>query len=277
MLFRSKKVCDENNMPTVPLSPKTVGQAMCVPFGAVFKRWLIPNTVTKTLHAEKYFSPDLTAHKIKEYPYYLDIENQIKMLKSFNRPVILVDDLLNKGYRLQALEPFFKKYDVNVQKFIVAIMSGQGKEIAESMNINVDAAYFIPKIKVWFYESKLYPFIDGDAIWRGSIPDSNLINSVNLILPYSPMSYVSDASKEGLYHLSETALMNAIEIMEAVEYTYERQNDRLLTINRLGEVLNTPRYPDKGNHIFYSDNIKPSEYIFDDLEQLKKMKSLYRG
>ena len=272
-----KKVCDENNMPTVPLSPKTVGQAMCVPFGAVFKRWLIPNTVTKTLHAEKYFSPDLTAHKIKEYPNYLDIENQIKMLKSFNRPVILVDDLLNKGYRLQALEPFFKKYDVNVQKFIVAIMSGQGKEIAESMNINVDAAYFIPKIKVWFYESKLYPFIDGDAIWRGSIPDSNLINSVNLILPYSPMSYVSDASKEGLYHLSETALMNAIEIMEAVEYTYERQNDRLLTINRLGEVLNTPRYPDKGNHIFYSDNIKPSEYISDDLEQLKKMKSLYRG
>lgn len=271
-----KKVCDENNMPTVPIVPKTVGKAMCVPFGAVFKRWLIPNTVTKTLHAEKYFSPDLMSHQIKEYPYYLDIENQIKMLKSYDRPVILVDDLLNKGYRLQALEPFFKKYDVCVQKFIVAIMSGQGKEIAESMNIKVDAAYFIPKIKVWFYESKLYPFIDGDAIWRGSIPESNLINSVNLILPYSPMGYVTDAPKDGIYELSETALINAIEIMSAVEATYEKLNDRLLTIDRLGEVLNTPRYPDKGKHIFHSDNVKPSEYIIDDLEQLRKMKSFYK-
>lgn len=272
-----KKVCEENNMPTVPIKPKTVGKAMCVPFGAVFKRWLLPNTVTKTLHAEKYFSPDLMTHQIKEYPFYLDIENQIKMLKSFDRPVILVDDLLNKGYRVKALEPYFKKYEVEVQKFIVGIMSGNGKEIAESMDMKVDSAYFIPKIKVWFYESKLYPFIDGDAIWRGSIPDSNLINSVNLILPYSPVSYVVDASKEAIYNLSEVALINAIEIMSAVEIAYEKLNDRLLTIDRLGEVLSTPRYPDKGKNIFYSDNVKPSEYIKDDLEQLRKLKTFYIG
>jgi hypothetical protein len=272
-----KKVCEENHMPSQPLVPKKVGKSMCVPFGAVFKRWLLPNTVTKTLHAEKYFSTDLLSHQIKEYPFYLDVENQIKMLKSFDRPVILVDDLLNKGYRVKALEPYFKKYDVEIQKFIVGIMSGTGKEVAESMNIKVDSAYFIPKIKVWFYESKLYPFIDGDAVWRGSIPDSNLINSVNLILPYSPVSYVVDASKESIYNLSETALINAIEIMAAVEIAYEKQNDRLLTIDRLGEVLNTPRYPDKGKNIFYSDNVKPSEYIKDDLEQLRKLKSFYIG
>ncbi len=272
-----KKVCEENHMPSTPLVPKKVGKSMCVPFGAVFKRWLLPNTVTKTLHAEKYFSTDLLSHQIMEYPYYLDVENQIKMLKSFDRPVILVDDLLNKGYRVKALEPYFKKYDVEIQKFIVGIMSGNGKEVAESMNIKVDSAYFIPKIKVWFYESKLYPFIDGDAVWRGSIPDSNLINSVNLILPYSPVSYVVDASKESIYNLSETALINAIEIMAAVEIAYEKQNDRLLTIDRLGEVLNTPRYPDKGKNIFYSDNVKPSEYIKDDLEQLRKLKSFYIG
>ncbi len=272
-----KKVCEENLMPSMPIVPKKVGKSMCVPFGAVFKRWLLPNTVTKTLHAEKYFSTDLLSHQIKEYPFYLDVENQIKMLKSFDRPVILVDDLLNKGYRVKALEPYFKKYDVEIQKFIVGIMSGNGKEVAESMNIKVDSAYFIPKIKVWFYESKLYPFIDGDAVWRGSIPDSNLINSVNLILPYSPVSYVVDASKESIYNLSETALINAIEIMAAVEIAYEKQNDRLLTIDRLGEVLNTPRYPDKGKNIFYSDNVKPSEYIKDDLEQLRKLKSFYIG
>ncbi len=270
-----KKVCDENNMPTTPLVPKQVGEAMCVPFGAIFKRWILPNTVTKTLHAEKYFSTDLTEHRIMEYPFYLDIANQIKMMKSFNRPVILVDDLLNKGYRIKALEPYFKKEGVDVQKFIVGIMSGSGKEIAERMNINVDAAYFIPKIKVWFYESKLYPFIDGDAIWRGSIPESNLINSVNLILPYSSANYIVGASKAAIYNLSEVALQNAIDIMSAVEVVYESLNDRLLTIDRLGEVLNTPRYPDKGKNIFYSNNIRPSEYIRDDLEQLRKLKNFY--
>lgn len=270
-----KKVCDENNMPTTPLVPKQVGEAMCVPFGAIFKRWILPNTVTKTLHAEKYFSTDLTEHRIMEYPFYLDIANQIKMIKSFNRPVILVDDLLNKGYRIKALQPHFRNEDVNIQKFIVGIMSGSGKEIAERMNINVDAAYFIPKIKVWFYESKLYPFIDGDAIWRGNIPESNLINSVNLILPYSSANYIVGASKTAVYNLSEVALLNAIDIMSAVELAYESQNDRLLTIDRLGEVLNTPRYPDKGKNIFYSNNIRPSEYLWDDLEQLRKLKSFY--
>lgn len=272
-----KKVCEENNVPLIKQTPRVLGDAMCVPFGAVFKKWILPNTITKTLHTEKYFSPDLKSHQIKEYPYYLDIENQIKMLKSYDKPIILVDDLLNKGYRVQALAPFFKKYHVEVQKFIVGIMSGSGKEIAESMNLNVDAAYFIPKIKVWFYESKLYPFIDGDAIWRGSIPDSNLINSINLILPYTSAAYIEGATKASIYNLSEVALTNAIEIMTALETVYEKLNDRLLTINRLGEVLNTPRYPDKGKNIFYSYNIRPSEYIKDDLEQLRKLKTFYIG
>ncbi len=272
-----KKVCEENDMPVVPIVPKQTGACMCVPFGAVFKRMLLPNTVTKTLHAEKYFLPDLSEHQVKEYPFYLDISNQIKMIKSFNRPVILVDDLLNKGYRIKALEPFFKAEDVAVQKFIVGIMSGSGKEIAESMDYNVDAAYFIPKIKVWFYESKLYPFIDGDAVWRGSIPESNLINSINLLLPYASASYIKGASREAIYNLSEVALENAIDIMTALETAYENHNDRLLTIDRLGEVLNTPRYPDKGKNIFYSNNVKPSEYIKDDWEQLKKLKAFYIG
>lgn len=272
-----KKVCDENGVSVNPVTPRTLGTAMCVPFGAVFKRWILPNTVTKTLHAEKYFSTDLATHQIREYPYYLDLENQIKMIKSYDRPIILVDDLLNKGYRLQALVPYFEKYKVNVQKFIVGIMSGAGREVAESMNLNVGAAYFIPKIKVWFYESKLYPFIDGDAIWRGSVPDRNLINSVNLILPYSSAGYITDTSKAAIYNLSEVALVNTVEILSAVEMIYEKQNERMLTIDRLGEVLNTPRYPDKGKNIFYSSNVRPSEYIKDDLEQLRKMKNFYIG
>lgn len=272
-----KKVCLENGMPPIPLQPRQLGEAMCVPFGAVFNRWLIPNTVTKTVHSEKYFEPDLSVHYIKEFPLYLDLENQIKMLRSFNRPIILVDDLLNNGYRIQALKPYFDRYDLNIQKFIVGIMSGGGKEIVERMNIPVDAAYFIPKIKVWFYESKLYPFIDGDAIWRGAIPDDNFINSINFILPYAPANYIKDTDKAAIYALSEVALENAAQIMSALEAAYEARNNRMLTIRKLGEVLHAPRYPDKGRHIFYSDTVRPSAYILQDLGDLRKMEPYYIG
>ncbi len=279
MIYESliKKICDENGVPTEPQTPRVLGDAMVAPFGAIFKRWILPNNVTKSIHAEKYFAPDLSTHAVKEYPFYLDIENQIKMLKSFDRPVILVDDLLNKGYRVKALEPYFRKHDVPIQKLVVGIMSGGGQAIAESMDLDVMSAYFLPRIRVWFYESKLYPFIDGDAIWRGAIPESHTIPSVNLILPYASASYIQDVPKEKIYQLSEVALTNAIEIMSALENVYEAEKDRLLTIKRLGEVFYTPRFPDKGEHIFYSDNVRPSEYIKDDLEQLKKLKNYYGG
>lgn len=269
------KVCRENHMPTTPLKPKTLGKAMCVPFGAVFNRWLLPNTVTKTLHAEKYFSPDLSELEIKESPFFLDIENQAKMIKSFDRPVILVDDLLNKGYRLKALMPYIRRQELPIQKLIVAVMSASGKAVAEGLNIDVDSAYFIPKIKVWFYESNLYPFLGGDAIWRGNIPDSRLINSVNLILPYSSASYIKGASRESVYNLSKIAIENSMDIMRMIETVYANETDRMLTISRLGEVLNIPRYPDKGKFISYDENIRPSEYLKGDLEQLHKLHDYY--
>lgn len=270
-----KKICDENDMPTTPLVPKTTGEAMCVPFGSVFKRWILPNTVTKTMHVEKYFSSDLSGHTIKEYPFYLDLENQIKMLKSFNRPIILVDDLLNRGYRIKVLEPLFKKYDVDIRKVIVGIMSGSGKAIMETRNIEVDSAYFIPKIKVWFYESKLYPIIGGDGVFRDSMTIENIIKSVNMILPYSSVSYVKGSKKEAIYHMSEVAMENAIHILEEVEEAYQEEHERLLTMSRLNEVFISPRVPDKGNFMKYSSDVRPSEFLKYELEQLKKLKNFY--
>ncbi len=270
-----KKICDENDMPTTPLVPKTTGEAMCVPFGAIFNRWILPNTVTKTLHVEKYFEKNLKNHAIRSYPYYLDIENQIKMIKSYDRPVILVDDLLNKGYRIKVLEPLLKKYKVPVKKMIVGIMSGNGKAIMEMADIPVDSAYFIPKIKVWFYESKLYPFLGGDGVWHREANFNNIIQSVNMILPYASASYIKRADKMAIYYLSEVAIENAIEIMETIEEIYQETHERLFSVYRLGEVLNSPRLPYKGDHLRYDMTIKPSDYLRDDLEQLRRLKQFY--
>ena len=81
---------------------------MCVPFGKILRGKVIPNTVTKTLHTDKVFDPELKEDAIEAFPYYSPLSSQIKGIKSFDRPVILVDDLLHRGGRFEALEPMFK-------------------------------------------------------------------------------------------------------------------------------------------------------------------------
>ncbi len=271
-----KKICDENNMPTTPLTPKTSGDAMCVPFGQIFNRWRLPNTVTKSLHTEKYFTSDLRKHEIMAAPYYLDLENQVKTIKSFDRPVMLVDDLLNKGYRINVLEPLFKQEKVEIKKFFVGILSGRGKAIMERANIEVDSAYFIPRLKVWFTESKMYPFIGGDILWRGVTPERSLIPSINLILPYTYPSYIRDASKHAVYKVSEIALINAIDILETIEEEYQTEHERMLTVSQLGEAILSPRIPDKGSNIDYDMNQKASEYLKNELEHLRRLRSVFQ-
>lgn len=270
-----KKICDENQMPTVPLSPKQVGANMCVPFGDIIKRWILPNTVTKAIHIEKYFYPELDGYKIEAYPYYLDIENQMEMLKSFNRPILMVDDILDKGYRIKVIEPALRKHGIAIQKVFVGILSGHGKALMASKNIEVDAAYFIPRLRVWFNEGKLYPFFGGDAVWRGYTPERNMIPSVNLILPYASPTYIKGTRKSALFEVSKVAIENAIDILKAIEESYQMKNDRMLTVARLGEVMAYPRYPDKGRYVGYDMNQKASEYLKLDLEALNRLRKIY--
>ncbi len=88
---------------------KTLGDLMCVPYGDILDRYVIPNTITKSLHTEKYFNASMEGFKIDSFPYFLSLENQIRMIKSFNKSVILVDTILHKGYRMKALDHYLKK------------------------------------------------------------------------------------------------------------------------------------------------------------------------
>lgn len=280
MLYENliKKIADDNGVPTVPTVPRSLGQAMCVPFGAIFKRWILPNTVTKSLHTERFFSPDVENYNIQAYPYYLDIKNQVKRIKSFDRPVILVDDLLNKGYRIKAIEPLMAEQNVEVKKVLVGIMSGRGKSLLENDNIAVDSAYFIPRLKVWFNESLMYPFLGGDTLWRGVTPTRNLIPSINLILPYTSPNFISGSTMKAVYELSEICIENAIEILKCLEEEYLYLHENSLTLAHLGEVLMSPRFPDRGEKISYDTSQKSSDYLKNDLEQLRRLKKyVYRG
>jgi len=266
-----KRICEENGVPPFSTIPKTLGPLMCVPFGSILSQTIVPNTVTKALHVEKLFNSDMKDFTIGPYPYYLDLPNQIKVIGSFKRPVILVDDVLNKGYRIKGLEPLLKEQQVEVKKILVGILSGRGKELMEIQNKEVDCAYFIPKLRLWFNENLLYPFIGGDTLWRGVYPEKNLLPSVNIILPYTSPRFITQASKESIYHLSEVALENAAEILEVLELEYQRVNERRLTLSLLGDVFMYPRYPDAGKNMHYDFSLSPSSYIQNDLEQLKKL------
>lgn len=267
-----KRICSENGVPDFMTTPRKLGPCMCVPYGTILDRYIIPNTVTKALHTEKMFNPEMDGFKIGPFPHYLGLDIQAKTIRSFNRPIILVDDLLHKGYRIRALEPIFRKENIKVQKIIVGVLSGRGKELMDRQDIPVEGIYFLPRLNAWFNENSMYPFMGGDALWRGVYPERNLLPSINLILPYTSPTFLADASKKSIFDLSKTSIENSMEILQCLEDEYHILNERTLTLYNLGEVFITPRCPDKGKNIDYDLNLSPSYFLRNDLEQLERLK-----
>jgi nicotinic acid mononucleotide adenylyltransferase len=272
-----RKICAENGVSTEPYNPRKLGNAMCVPYGDILERYVIPNTVTKALHTEKFFNADMKNFNIGPYPYYLDLETQIKMIKSFERPVILVDNILHKGYRMQALDPLLKNEDIKVQKIICGILSGRGKDLMDMQNREVDYVYFIPRLKLWFNENSLYPFIGGDALWRGKFPERNLLPSINLIMPYTSPTFIRDSNNSSIYNLSKVCIENALSILTAVESEYHMLHERSLNLLNLGQVFTAPRCPDKGRNMDYDLCLNPSQYVKNDLELLTRFENIFNS
>jgi len=139
----------------------------------------------------------------------------------------------------------------------------------------VDTVYFIPKLKIWFNENAMYPFIGGDALWRGTYPKRNLIPSINSILPYTCPTYIRNASHKSIFELSKLCIENSIEILKALENEYHLLYTRNLTLYSLGEVLTVPRRPDVGKNMNYDLGVSPSEYLINDLEQLSRLENMF--
>lgn len=264
----------ENKVPNEPLPVRELGDYMCVPFGKILKGMAVPNTVTKSLQTEKRFEPGGNRFQITEFPYYSPLINQVKTIRSFRRPVLLVDDLLHKGYRMNELDPILRQEEIEVKKVIVGILSGRGKDMMTLQGRPVDSVYFIPNLRSWFVESSLYPFLGGDGIHREDIVNAGIIPSVNLILPYVAPSFMMDLPRKALYEFSLTCLENTKNILTVLEEEYQQIFGRNLTLNRLSEAVFSPRYPDKGANMSYDLNQPPSGYVENDIEHLKRLEKL---
>lgn len=276
MLYQTlvKKICQANETQIIQTTPRVLGPNVCAPFGSILKGFIVPNTITKSLHTEKMFNATLSDFTIEPYPFYMSIEHQIAMIKAFNRPVILVDDILNKGYRIKVLDPILRDKDVDVHQIIVGILSGRGKELMDIQERTVDAAYFLPNLRVWFNENAFYPFIGGETIWRGDSLKINLLPSINFILPYATPHFIRGIGQKEIFSTSKVSIENAIAILEVLEEEYLILTERNLTLKHLGEVFVSPRYPDRGGQVQHDLNLKPSTYLKNDFEHLLRMKNL---
>lgn len=267
-------ITKENNVPNEQGSVRELGELMCVPFGKILRGMAVPNTVTKSLQTEKRFESGVNRFQITEYPYYSPLINQIRTIKSFRRPVLLVDDFLHKGYRMKVLDPILRQEGIDVRKIIVGILSGRGKDLMTLQGRQVDSVYFIPNLRAWFVESSLYPFLGGDGIHREGTVNAGIIPSVNLILPYVAPNFMMDLPKNALYDFSMTCLENTKNILTALEEEYQLIFEKNLTLNRLSEAVFSPRYPDKGLNMNYDMDHPPSMYVTNDIEHLKRLENL---
>ncbi len=261
-----QKVAALNQVDTQPSKDGKRGPYMSVPFGKALADVVVPNTVTKALHTEKYFSEDLHRFTIAESKHYSALDNQAKTIKSFDRPIILIDDLLHKGHRMNILDPILKENGVEVKEIIVGVLSGNARDLMAVKNRAVEGAYFLPTLKVWLNERDSYPFIGGDSIGQ----DADV--SVNLILPYTSPSFIKKGDRKALYDYSMTCLENTRDILKVLEREYQSTFEKKLTLKRLGEVITYPRRPEAGQGMLYDENLAPSVYVENDIQRLIRLR-----
>lgn len=271
-----EKITALNGVPMTPTTPRVLGPYMCVPFGKLLRRAAIPNTVTKTVHTDKVFAADRKRQWIEAFPGYAPLTDQMRVVRSFRRPVIMVDDQLHTGRRIGVLEPLAREQQVEIKEVLVGILSGQGRDLAQQLGRSVDYVYFVPNLRAWYVESTLYPFIGGDTVEHDAAEQHDgLQPSVNLILPYVYPEHLRQCGQGPAYAFSRTCIENTLYIIEALETAYRRTYARNLTLRRLSEAVVLPLCPDKGQMKYRLDGAV-SDYLRDDLETLRRLENLFR-
>ncbi len=269
-----RKLTEENGVPAEPQTPRILGPKMCVPFGKILRGNAVPNTVTKTIHTDKVFAPDLHSFSIAPFPGYAPLESQIRTIRSFRRPVMLVDDLLHTGNRISALDPLFRREELDIDRCVVGLLSGRGRDLMAARGRRVDSVYFVPDLRAWFVESTMYPFIGGDAVDKGMVSVPGLTPAVNLILPYAFPRFYRQCGREAVFRFSRTCLENSRDILLALERAYRERFSRNLTLSRLSEAVILPLSPDKGNCLLYDASLPASMCLENDLKMLLRMREL---
>ena len=126
-----QRITARNGVPAEPLVPRQLGPDICVPYGKILRGVTVPNTVTKTLRTDKVYEPDLSAYSIEAYPGYSPLPDQVRTIRAFDRPVILVDDMLHDGKRIRRLAPLLEQTHTRVDQVLVGYLTGMGRDLMD--------------------------------------------------------------------------------------------------------------------------------------------------
>ena len=77
-------------------------------------------------------------------------------IRAFDRPVILVDDMLHDGKRIRRLAPLLEQTHTRVDQVLVGYLTGMGRDLMEQLGYPVDSIYYLPNLRRWFVESTLH-------------------------------------------------------------------------------------------------------------------------
>ncbi len=267
------RITARNGVPSAPTVPRKLGPCICVPFGKILRGAAVPNTVTKTLHTDKVYAPDLSGYSVEAYPGYSPLRYQVRTIRSFHRPAILVDDMLHDGKRVRRVVPLMEAEGAEIDEVLVGYLTGMGRDTMQEMGHQVDCIYYLPNLRMRFVESTLYPFIGGDTVERSEPMAGGLQPAVNRIFPYAAPDYSEDCADGSTYQLSLCCLENARDILLALEAEYRTLYARNLTLSRLSEAIILPLCPDRGSCMNYDSNRAASTYLENDLMMLRRMRS----
>lgn len=265
-------VTSENGVPAASDPLKKRGPYMAVPYGKALSDVVIPNTVTKALRTDKYFKNDLSGFTIREYRNYAPLQEQIKTIKSFEKPVILVDDFLHNGQRLNHIAPLINDEGIDLRKVIVGVLTGRALDTMKERDISVDGAYFLPDISIWINEHDSYPFFGGDSLEL--VDGSKEHRTINLMLPYTTFSFVGESDMDKVHKYSITCLENARDILRILEQEYQAEYGRKLTQKQLGAVISRPCTPMLPPGLEYDSSFAASNFIENDILKAERLHML---
>lgn len=272
-----EQICKGNSVSSNDSKTENIDNFICVPYGNILKGKCFPNIVTKSLHVEKSYDYEIKNYKIVENQFYPSISRQIDTIKSFGKRIILVDDILHYGHEILGLDSELKQKDIDIDKVVVSILSSNGKDMMNMLDRKVECVYFLPNLRLWLKESILYPFIGGYTVDSDKYKlDANLIPSINYILPYMTPNFIDGVDKGIIYDLSMLCLNNTRVIFEVLEKEYEKVYDKKLTLERLSEVIKTPRFPSKGVNVCYNLEKSVSSYIENDIKNLIRIEQIIK-
>ena len=267
-----RRMADINGVSLVNDNGQERGPYMCVPFGKALSNVSVLNTVTKALHIDKYFNRAIKGFTISQTHNYSTVDNQVKTIKSFNMPVILIDDLLHKGHRMRILIPYLEKNNVDVKEVLVGVMTGRALDFLAEKHITAECAYFLPTLEVWMNERDCYPFIGGDGIDNaGNYGGYDSNPTINFVLPYVNPAFIGKNNNKAIFLYSMTCLQNAAYIMRTLQDVYQEIYEKRLTLKRLGEVFTYPRIPDIDVGVKFDENMDPVRFIENDIERLIRL------